>query len=99
MDTPVCDRKRLYDTLFEAERAAAIMEKEHHVRFISYQCGNHYHIAHWDRELRNQHNTNRNRTYCDICQQEMRQGRYPGHIKKLRHIRKARGQEDVDTGS
>lgn len=51
----VCDRKKLYDTEFEANRAAAITETRWGEAMMSYPCGKHWHIAHVEQRLRNKH--------------------------------------------
>jgi hypothetical protein len=92
----VCNRKRLYDTEFEATVIASRKEKEWGVELKIYPCGKHWHIANKDRRLRNQHiKKHGDKSYCDLCDSPMRPKHWkthitrPGHLAKL--YRKERG--------
>jgi hypothetical protein len=89
-----CNYKQLYDTEFEAQRAAAKMERRVEEQFHHYPCGNHWHIAHTDPTLRNKH-VKILKDHCDLCGCNMKPERYMKHLKTQGHQRKEREQANV----
>lgn len=83
MNTP-CDVKVLYDTEFEAERAASIAEHEFKSEMTWYRCGRHYHIANKRKKNRSK-NRKVNRSWCVACQTYMKPQNYARHITLVSH--------------
>lgn len=90
-----CNYKKLYDTEFESQRAAAKMERRVEEEFIHYPCGNHWHIAHKDREQRNRHIKDM-RTRCEVCNCDIKVGTYGKHAKKMGHQTRERKLNHVE---
>lgn len=97
MNREVCSRKKAYDTEFEAVRACAVKEAQWGEALEHYKCGKHWHIAHVDPNLRNQHIRLR-KDYCEACKQSMRPGRYAAHIKTQGHLREERKEHERARG-
>lgn len=79
MGNSVCDSKKLYDTEFEAQRAAAISEHQFGEEFTYYKCNQHYHLTHADRNRRGSKRTKQ--LLCQNCNEYIERGRELTHLK------------------
>lgn len=87
-----CETKVQYDTEFESIVKAAKKTREWVEEMTSYPCGNHWHIGHVEKSLRNKYVKNY-KSYCDYCQTPMRPFHYPKHILKPGHINAVKRKE------
>jgi hypothetical protein len=92
-DMNICNTKVLYDTEFEASRAAAIAEYRWGELMTYYPCGKHFHIAHKIKEERNKYPRLEKRDYCEACDQSIKPARWVRHTKMAQHIRKVEEKE------
>lgn len=82
-NTP-CDVKVMYDTEFEAERAASIAEHEFQSVMTHYRCGTHWHIANKYKKFRTK-NRKVNRGWCVACQTYLKPQNYNRHLTLPAH--------------
>lgn len=87
-----CNYKKLYDTQFEAERAASITAHKFGEEMTVYECGKHYHLAHVDPSLRNKHIKPPRIDWCKTCHVYINPKNYDKHILKVRHLRMAKAR-------
>lgn len=86
-----CKGKARYDMEFEAIVAAAKCQALWGEEMEPYRHGNHYHIAHTDRALRNKHPS---KLYCEDCKAEMRPRRWKTHVLLEGHARNVRKRKE-----
>lgn len=84
-----CDYKKLFDTQFEADRAAALASYKFGTEMVAYQCYKHYHIANANPALRNHHVKKPRVNWCEICKVVLNPKNYDKHILKARHLQLA----------
>ena len=84
MSNTPCNVKILYDTEFEAERAASIAGYNFKSEMKHYPCGKHWHIANRMKINRSKQRSF-NKGWCDICQTYMKPQNYERHITMRGH--------------
>lgn len=92
-----CYTKVRYDTLFPAERAAAISSYRWKTELVAYPCGNHYHIGHADPRLWGKVKTSR-KNYCEVCEVPVRPHRYHRHILTEYHLNREASLKEKSQG-
>lgn len=75
------EKKKFYDTEFEAERAANIMAFKHGEDFVYYTCGRHFHVTHLDPRLRSGAKKAKKQLKCQKCNQFIERGKEITHLK------------------
>lgn len=87
-----CSTHKRYDTLFVAERAAAISSDKWKTEIEAFACGNHYHIGHKDPSLWGKMPERRN--YCDACGNDVNPHNWQKHIRTKGHITRVAVQKE-----
>lgn len=95
MSSP-CDVKKMYDTEFEAERAASQTAAFFDSEMVPYKCGSHWHIANKNPALRSKRRSFE-KTYCDVCDVYMLKKTYEAHTRKLGHMRREKERDPKES--